>query len=76
MFMSKSVGHIVKYHRKQSGLSRQRLADLAGVGKTVIYDIETGKESVRFSTLTKVLSALNIKITYESPLMDGFHREN
>jgi HTH-type transcriptional regulator/antitoxin HipB len=61
---------IVLFHRKKSGLSRNQLADLAGVGKTVIYDIEKGKETIRFSTLQKVLAALNIKITFTSPLME------
>jgi HTH-type transcriptional regulator/antitoxin HipB len=63
------IGDIVLFHRKKSGLSRNQLADLAGVGKTVIYDIEKGKETIRFSTLQKVLNALNIKITFTSPLM-------
>jgi transcriptional regulator with XRE-family HTH domain len=61
---------IVLFHRKKSGLSRNQLADLAGVGKTVIYDIEKGKETIRFSTLQKVLAALNIKINFTSPLME------
>jgi transcriptional regulator with XRE-family HTH domain len=38
------------------------------VGKTVIYDIEHGKASVRYSTVKKVLDALNIRIRYISPL--------
>ncbi|WP_061773313.1 helix-turn-helix transcriptional regulator, partial [Legionella pneumophila] len=53
--------------RKQSGLSQQELARLAGVGKTVIYDIEKGKESVRLNTLLKVLDVLNIQIKFETP---------
>jgi transcriptional regulator with XRE-family HTH domain len=64
------LNEIVLFHRKKSGLSRNQLADLAGVGKTVIYDIEKGKETIRFSTLQKVLTALNIKITFTSPLME------
>jgi DNA-binding XRE family transcriptional regulator len=36
------ISDIVLFHRKKSGLSRNQLADLAGVGKTVIYDIEKG----------------------------------
>ncbi len=68
--MDYKLNEIVRFHRKQSGLSRNQLADLAGVGKTVIYDIEKGKEAIRFSTLQKVLAALNIKITFTSPLME------
>jgi y4mF family transcriptional regulator len=68
--LSHKLSEIVLFHRKKSGLTRNQLADLAGVGKTVVYDIEKGKETVRFSTLQKVLKALNIKITFNSPLME------
>lgn len=68
--MDYKISDIVLFHRKKSGLSRNQLADLAGVGKTVIYDIEKGKETIRFSTLQKVLKVLNIKITFTSPLME------
>ena len=68
--MDYKVSEIVLFHRKKSGLSRNQLADLAGVGKTVIYDIENGKETIRFSTLQKVLKTLNIKIIFTSPLME------
>jgi len=58
-------------HRKAAGLSRVRLAELAGVGKTVIYDIEKGKESVQLDTLRKILKVLNIRIILTSPLMEN-----
>lgn len=61
------IANIVHYYRKQSGLSQQELARLAGVGKTVVYDIEKGKESVRLSTLLKVLDILNIQIKFATP---------
>ncbi len=68
----KEIGTIVRFHRKQAGLSRIELADIAGVGKTVVYDIENGKESVRLNTLLKILGSLNISISIDSPLMDQF----
>ena len=68
--MDYKISDIVLFHRRKSGLSRNQLADLAGVGKTVIYDIEKGKETIRYSTLQKVLKVLNIKITFTSPLME------
>jgi y4mF family transcriptional regulator len=70
------TSEIVLFHRKKSGLTRNQLADLAGVGKTVIYDIEKGKETIRFLTLQKVLKALNIKITFTSPLMEVLNEES
>ncbi len=69
--MDYGIGDMILFHRKKSGLTRNQLADLAGVGNTVIYDIEKGKETIRFSTLQKVLKTLNIKITFTSPLMEA-----
>lgn len=69
--MEESLGTLVQRHRKKSGLSRERLAEIAGVGKTVIYDIEHGKASVRYSTVLKVLGALNIKVRFVSPLEEN-----
>jgi HTH-type transcriptional regulator/antitoxin HipB len=64
------LNEIIKYHRKVSGLNQKELADLAGVGKTVIFDIEKGKETIQFSILSKVLKVLNIKIEFNSPLLN------
>lgn len=74
--MDYKISEIVLFHRKKSGLSRNQLADLAGVGKTIIYDIEKGKETIRFSSLQKVLKALNIKITFTSPLMEALNEKS
>jgi len=65
-----NISYIVKLHRKQSGLTQKALAELAGVGKTVIYDIEKGKETVQWDTVNKVLAVLNVKIKFESPLIE------
>ena len=70
----KDIPKMVRYHRRQSGLSQLELANFAGVGKTVIFDIENGKETIKLNTLVKVLTALNIKIIFDSPLMDNFLR--
>ena len=69
------IAAIVRFHRKKSGLSQAELAKLASLGKTVIYDIEKGKLSIRLDTLLKVLHVLNIKIKLQSPLMALF-KEN
>ncbi len=66
------LGKMIRFHRKKAGLSQEELARLAGVGKTVIFDLEKGKLSIRFDTLSKVLFVLNIQIDYKSPLMSGF----
>ena len=66
------IASIVRFHRKKAGLSRNDLALIADVGKTVIFDIEHGKETVQFASLMKVLTALNIKIEDKSPFIEAF----
>jgi y4mF family transcriptional regulator len=61
------IAKTVHYCRKQSGLSQHELAKLAGVGKTVVFDIEKGKETVQLNTLLKVLDVLNIRMKFETP---------
>ena len=72
-FDSRNIGEAVRYHRKRSGLSQLELAELAGVGKTSVFDIEKGKPTVRLATLLAVLGALNIGVNLCGPLMDEFH---
>lgn len=66
------IGPMVAFHRKKSGLTQKELAKLAGVGKTVIFDIEKGKLTVKIDTLLKILHVLNIAMEFRSPLMTHF----
>ena len=71
MIQSQELANVIRMHRKVAKLSRDKLAEMSGVGKTVIYDMEKGKETIQLNTLRKVLSVLNIKIELSSPLMDN-----
>jgi y4mF family transcriptional regulator len=71
MIQSKELADVLRMHRKAAKLSRAQLSEMAGVGKTVIYDIEKGKETIQLNTLRKILKVLNIKIVLTSPLMDN-----
>ena len=71
MMPSHELADVIRMHRKAAKLSRIQLADMAGVGKTVIYDIEKGKETVQLDTLRKILRVLNIKMELTSPLMEN-----
>jgi y4mF family transcriptional regulator len=71
----KTIGALIRCHRKKSDLTQKQLADLAGVGKTVVFDIEHGKETVRFDILQKVCKVLNISIRLDSPVMEQCKEE-
>jgi HTH-type transcriptional regulator / antitoxin HipB len=67
---------VIKKHRKAAKLSQLQLAEMAGVGKTVVYDIEKGKETIQLATLRKILNVLNIKIELVSPFMNQVKVDN
>ncbi|NDP28728.1 MAG: helix-turn-helix transcriptional regulator [Flavobacterium sp.] len=62
------LGALLKDHRNKAGLTQLELANLAGVGKTTVFDIEKNKETVRMNNLFAVLKVLNIKVEFKSPL--------
>ena len=63
------LADMVRQHRKKSQLSQIELAQLAGVGKSVIYELEHGKATVRLDSVLKVLNALNISVHLSSPMV-------
>jgi len=67
---------IIKHHRKAAGLSQLQLAEIAGVGKTVVFDLEKGKETVQLDTLRKILHVMNIKVELHSQLMNEILNNN
>ncbi|MDO9576994.1 MAG: helix-turn-helix domain-containing protein [Candidatus Cloacimonadales bacterium] len=64
-----NIGKIIQFHRKQAGLSQKELADLAGIGKTAVFDLEKGKSNFRIETLLKICSILNIELDFQSPII-------
>ena len=70
-FMRK-LGNLVRFHRRKAALTQMQLGDLAGVGKTTVYDIEKGKTTVQINSLFAVLNALNIRINLSGPFTAAF----
>lgn len=65
---SHTLGSVFLGLRKTSGLTRNELATLAGVGKTTIFDIENDKRTVQLANVLKVAKVLNLSIVLRSPL--------
>ena len=68
------LGRVITYHRKRAGLSRAELSEMAGVGPTVIYELEHGKESVQFNIIRRILGVLNLRLSVEGPMMNEYER--
>jgi transcriptional regulator with XRE-family HTH domain len=58
MDVKAEYGKKVKEIRKKKGVSQESLADLAGLDRTYISDIENGKRNVSLETIFKISEAL------------------
>ncbi len=61
------IAKTIRAYRKAAGLSQKALADLAEIGKTTVFDLEKGKETVQIKSLLKILTVLNIQLKLEGP---------
>jgi y4mF family transcriptional regulator len=56
------VGRQVRARRKALRINQQTLADLAGVSRKSVSEIERGKATVRMDVLVAVLGALGLTL--------------
>ncbi len=64
------ISKLVRKMRKHALLTQNELAELAGVGKTLVFDLENGHENIRFENLRKILQVLNIQISFSAPQIE------
>ncbi len=69
------IAKIVRFHRKKARITQAKLAKLAGIGKTAVFDLEKGKATIKVSTLLAVLDVLNIQLIPHGPIMHLFDKE-
>ncbi len=56
------VGALVRQRRKALRIDQQTVADLAGVSRKLVSDIERGKPTVRMDGLLTVLGAVGLTL--------------
>jgi len=57
------LGKIVRQKRKTMSLSQQQLADITGVGRRFISELESGKPTLEFGRVLRVCQSIGIDLT-------------
>jgi transcriptional regulator with XRE-family HTH domain len=60
------IGEIIRALRRDAGLTQEQLAMRAGVSKSVITLLESGKSSTRVPVLLKICEALDAEVVIRS----------
>lgn len=58
----RDLGNLIRKVREANGVSQQQLADLAGVGRRFLSELENGKHSLEFGKVLSVASAAGIDL--------------
>jgi transcriptional regulator with XRE-family HTH domain len=60
-----SLGSAIRHYRQQAGLSQAELADLTGLNRTYLSDLERGKETEQVRRILRVLKQLGVRMTLD-----------
>ena len=56
-----SLGNVIKVHRDAAKMSQERLAQMCGLHRNYMWQVEQGKYSVSVKTLASIASALDVR---------------
>ncbi len=65
IYTPESLGSAIRHFRKEAGMSQEQLADLAGLNRTYLSSLESGKETEQVRRLLRVLRHLGVRMTLD-----------
>ena len=60
-----SLGEAVRHYRTEAGLTQAELADRAGLHRSYLSELESGKETEQVKRLLRVLRQLGVRMTLD-----------
>ena len=60
--ITQEVGSRIRYLRTQMGLSQEKLALKAGIDRTYLAGIESGKRNATITSIEKIVTALGVSL--------------
>lgn len=63
LYSAASIGPAIRQYRRQAGLTQAELAELAGLNRTYLSDLEQGKETEQLRRILRLLKLLGVRAT-------------
>jgi DNA-binding XRE family transcriptional regulator len=65
LYAAASVGPAIRHYREEAGLTQEQLADMAGLNRTYLSDLEQGKETEQMRRILRILKLLGVRATLQ-----------
>ena len=65
IYTSESLGAAIRHYRREAELTQAELADLTGLNRTYLSQIEQGTETEQMRRLLRILKQLGLRITVQ-----------
>jgi transcriptional regulator with XRE-family HTH domain len=65
VYTSASLGEAIRHYRKEAGLTQAQLAEMAGLQRSYLSELEAGKETEQVKRLLRVLRQLGVRMTLD-----------
>jgi transcriptional regulator with XRE-family HTH domain len=65
LYTGASVGPAIRKYREDAGLTQAQLADMAGLNRTYLSDLEQGKETEQLRRVLRILKLLGVRATLQ-----------
>lgn len=60
-----SLGDAIRHYRREAGLTQAELAEMAGLQRSYLSELETGKETEQLKRVLRLLRRLGVRMTLE-----------
>jgi len=65
IYAAASIGPAIRRYREEAGLTQSQLAEMAGLNRTYLSDLEQGKETEQMRRILRVLKLLGVRVTLQ-----------
>jgi HTH-type transcriptional regulator / antitoxin HipB len=60
-----SLGEAIRHYRREAGLTQAQLAEMTGLQRSYLSELESGKETEQVKRILRVLRQLGVRMTLD-----------
>lgn len=60
-----SLGEAIRHYRREAGLTQAQLAEMAGLRRSYLSELENGKETEQVKRILRILRQLGVRMTLD-----------